>query len=140
MAKVFISHRGADTQEAEKLAQRLRDECGCEVRLDVWELQIGDSIVAWMEGALAGARFVVVCYSSHGVDAPWMSREWQSALANKLNGAGIDILPVRLTGREGPFLFADMLAADWMRDPDAAVKALCRAIAARSPGAAGAGH
>lgn len=131
MPKVFISHRGADTEEAEKLAQRLRDECGCEVRLDAWEIEIGDSIVAWMEEGLATSRFVVVCYSKHGVDAPWMSREWQSALARKLNGAGIGILPVYLTGREGPVLLADVKAADWMGDPDAAVKAVCRAIAKR---------
>jgi hypothetical protein len=137
MAKVFISHRGADTQEAEKLAQRLRGEGGHEVRFDAWDLEIGDSIVGWMEGALAASRFVVVCYSSHGVDAPWMSREWQSALAQQLNGAGIVILPVWLTGRDGPVLLADVKAADWMGDADAAVKALCRAIAKRSGGGSG---
>lgn len=97
MASVFISHRGSDVAEAERLAQEVRAR-GHTVWLDEWELEIGKSIVAEMNKGLSDATYVVVCFSDTGVTAPWMSREWMSALARQLNGEGIKLLPVRLTG------------------------------------------
>jgi TIR domain len=43
MARVFVSHRGSDATEAEQLADELR-KAGHQVRLDVWAVNVGDSI------------------------------------------------------------------------------------------------
>lgn len=127
MAHVFISHRGSDTTEAERLATEIR-AAGHTVRLDEWELGIGDSVVAWMDDAMADARYVVVCYSDQGVTVPWMGREWMSALARQLNGHGVRLLPVRLTGGAPPALLADIKYADLVKDWPAGVAQLLKAI------------
>jgi hypothetical protein len=126
-AAVFISHRKADDAQAERLAERLRD-AGHDVWLDEWEIGLGDSIVGRMNIGLEEAAYVIVCYSDAGVTAPWMGREWMSALARQLNGAGIKLLPVRLTGGVPPALLADLRFADLVRDWEHGVAELCRAI------------
>src|SRR4051812_39930426 len=107
MANVFISHRSADTREAEKLAAALK-LAGHTVWLDGWTIGIGDSIVGRMQEGLEGLNFLVLCYSSSGVMAPWISREWLSALARQMNGANVKILPAVLTGGGPPAILADI--------------------------------
>jgi hypothetical protein len=127
MGNVFISHRGADTSDAQKLGDAIR-AAGHTVWLDVWEIGIGDSVVKQINEGLEGATYVVVCYSSSGVEAPWMGREWMSALAGQLNGKGIKLLPVRLRGGGAPAILEDIKYADLVKDWDGGVLELLRAI------------
>jgi hypothetical protein len=127
MANVFISHRGSDTPVAKRLAAEIR-AAGHAVWFDQWEIDLGDSIVEQMERGLNGATYVVVCYSDQGVSAPWMGREWMSALARQLDGRGVKLLPVRLTGGEPPALLADIKYADLVKDWSGGVAQLLRAI------------
>lgn len=127
MANVFISHRRSDTNEAERLAQEIR-RAGHRIWFDEWEIGIGDSIVDRMNQGLSGSTYVVVCYSSAGIDAPWMSREWLSALALQLNGHGVTLLPVVLTGGAAPAILADIKYANLTKDWSAGVGMLLRAI------------
>ncbi|WP_086747623.1 toll/interleukin-1 receptor domain-containing protein [Streptomyces scabiei] len=116
MAQVFISHRGSDNDAAERLATELRTH-GHQVWIDLWEISLGDSIVAKIDDGLAISSYLVLCYSSDGIHAPWMSQEWMSTLARQLNGQKVKILPVRLSGGSPPAILADVkyadLAADW---------------------------
>ena len=116
MAKIFVSHRTADVDDARRLAQDLR-AFGHEVWLDEWAISVGDSIVAEINSGLEPIRYLVLCYSDVGVDSPWMSREWMSTLARQLNGANVKILPVRFAGGTPPALLEDIkyvdLSADW---------------------------
>jgi hypothetical protein len=127
MANVFVSHRGADACEAEELASELR-RCGHKVWLDTWNIHIGDSIVERINEGLSGSSYFVLCYSGSGTLAPWVSREWMSALARQLNGQGIRVLPVLLTGGEPPAILADIKYADLVRDWGRGVDALCASI------------
>jgi hypothetical protein len=127
MANIFISHRGSDLEPAERLATLLR-QAGHHVWLDAWELSIGDSIVEKINDGLEGATYLVLCYSESGVNAPWMGREWMSALARQLNGAGVRLLPVRLTGGIPPALLADIKYADLVTDWQKGVADLFAAI------------
>jgi hypothetical protein len=127
MANVFISHRGSDTQKAERLAVEIRN-AGHQVWLDVWEINVGDSIVERINAGLEGATYLVLCYSSSGVTSPWMSREWMSALARQLNGYGVKILPVLLTGGEPPAILADVKYADLVTDWTQGVSELLQAM------------
>ena len=127
MANVFISHRRADAVEAARLAADLR-AAGHEVWLDDDEIAIGDSIPGRMNEGVERARYVVVCYSSSGVNSPYMKSEWLSALARQLDGRGVKLLPVRLTGDETPAILADLKHADLVRDWNAGVAELLRAI------------
>lgn len=128
MSNVFISHRGSDIGLAERLAQELKT-AGHDVWLDEWNLAIGDSIIHSIDAGLAAANYVIVCYSADGVMAPWMSREWMSALARQLNGVRVKVLPVRLSGGTPPAILADIKYADLVADWANGVRQLLRAMA-----------
>ncbi|HSG38606.1 MAG TPA: toll/interleukin-1 receptor domain-containing protein [Thermoanaerobaculia bacterium] len=127
MFNLFISHRGADMKEAERLAGDLRAR-GHLVWLDLWEIQVGDSIIGKINEGLEGAAYLILCYSDQGVLAPWMGREWMSALARQLNGRGIRLLPARLTGGRPPAILEDIRYADLVKDWDSGVAELLTAI------------
>jgi hypothetical protein len=126
MANVFISHRGADAVVAEKLAVDVRT-AGHKVWLDTWEVNVGDQIVDKMNEGLQGTTYLVVCYSSSGM-APWMNIEWMAALARQLNGEGVKVLPVRLTGKDAPAILAGTKYADLIKDWKQGVADLLKAI------------
>lgn len=124
---VFISHRGSDSAVAERLAIALR-AAQLTVWLDEWAIDIGDSIVKRVGDGLGDTGFLVLCCSAAGTDAPWMSREWMSALARHLEGEDIVVLPVLLDGGSPPAILADIKYADLSKDFDAGVEALIRRI------------
>lgn len=124
---IFISHRKADAALAERLAERLRDE-GFQVWFDEWRIDLGDSIVQKINEGLEEARYVVLCYSEAGVLSPWMSREWMSTLARQLSGAGVKLLPIRLSGGAPPAILADIKYADLVKDWDRGIADLLRTL------------
>lgn len=126
MASLFISYRTHDRTSAERLAAALRD-AGHDVWLDVWRIDVGDSIVARIGEGLDGSAYLVLCYSSSGL-SDWMNREWQSTLARQLSGRSVKILPVLLTGGRPPALLADVRFADLVADWDRGLADLVRAI------------
>jgi hypothetical protein len=101
---------------------------GHEVWFDEWEIGLGDSIVGRMNEGLARVAYLVLCCSSSGVSAPWISREWMSALARQLNGHGVKVLPVVLPGGAPPAILADIKYADLSTDRASGVNELLRAI------------
>jgi hypothetical protein len=127
MSKVFVSHRVADSKEALRLTNDLQDR-GHTVWLDDLEIDLGDSIVAKMNEGLGGLEYLILCYSSSGSLSPWISREWMATLARQLQGEGVKVLPVRLTGGEPPAILADIKYADLVADWNSGVDALCAAI------------
>jgi hypothetical protein len=127
MANVFISHRRSDTKEAERLANEVR-RAGHQVWFDEWEINIGDSIIERMNKGLSGTTYFVVCYSSAGIEVPWMGREWLSALARQLDGHSVKILPVLLTRGAPPAILADIKYADLTKEWSTGIKLLLRAI------------
>jgi len=127
MANVFISHRIKDKQQAEALATEIRD-ANHTVWLDSWEIGIGDSIISKMNEGLEGSTYLILCYSEAGVMAPWISQEWMTSLARKLNGENIKILPALLTGGKPPAILADIRYADLVADWSKGIADLLRAI------------
>jgi hypothetical protein len=127
MAKVFVSHRGADEAAAERLSEALRDR-GHQVWVDVWEIGVGDSIIKQIDTGLQGSEFLLLCYSDVLSAGPWMDREWMSALARQLEGANIKVLPVRLTGATAPAILADVKYADLVADWQSGLELICEAL------------
>jgi len=127
MVNVFISYRKVDYVKAGQLATEI-EAAGHAVWLDEWEIGVGDSILERLNAGLEGASYVVLCYSAHGVNSPWISREWLSSLARQLNGEHIKILPALLTGGDPPSILADVKYADlvtnWSKGVDDILKAI----------------
>lgn len=127
MAKIFVSYRSIDLPHVERLASAIRSS-GHDVWLDQWEIGLGDSIVQKIGQGLEKSAYLVLCCSSAGNESPWMSREWMSALARQLNGAGIRLLPALLPGGAAPAILADLRYADLGQDWDTGVREILRAI------------
>jgi molybdopterin-guanine dinucleotide biosynthesis protein A len=127
MSNVFISYRRIDQTVAERLAREIQG-AGHNVWLDIWEIDLGDSIIAKIDTGLQGSSYLLLCFSRVGVDSPWISREWMSTLARQLEGYPIKIIPVRLTGVAPPAIIADLKAADLLSDWAQGVNDLLRAI------------
>ena len=96
--------------------------------LDEWKIDIGDSIVQRINEGLEGGSYLILCYSSAGITSPWMSREWMSALSRQLNGYGVKVLPVRLTGGKPPAILDDIKCADLVNDWSKGMANLLRAV------------
>ena len=109
------------------MAQEIR-AAGHKVWLDDWEINVGDSIVGRMQEGLEASAYLVLCYSNSDVLAPWISREWLSALARQMNGANVKVLPVVLTGGGPPAILSDIQYADLTKNWSVAIKSLLRAI------------
>lgn len=114
MANIFVSHRDSDAQKAKDLSEELR-AAGHNVWLDVWKIKLGDSIVARINEGLQEAAYLILCYSASG-SSDWVDREWMSALSRQLNGCGVKILPVLLSGGQSPAILADIKYANLTKD------------------------
>lgn len=123
----FISHRGEDIVLAERLAAQLM-QAGYEVWLDKWIITVGDSIIEKINAGMENARYLILCYSEAGVSSPWMSREWMATLARQLEGYGVRVLPVRLSGGKPPAIMADIKYADLVKDWDHGMVELLKAM------------
>jgi TIR domain len=127
VAKVFISYRRVDADAVKQLAIELQ-LAGHTVWFDEWRIDLGDSIVGRMNEGLAGAAYLILCCSTSGVDTPWISREWLSALARQLDGHDMKVLPVLLSGGFPPPILADVKYADLSTDWSDGMRQLLRAI------------
>jgi hypothetical protein len=127
MSNVFISHRSDDNLAAEQLAQDIK-QSGHNTWLDIWEISLGDSVIQKINEGLQGATYVVVCYSSQGIESSWMSREWMSTLARQLEGIHVKILPVFLSGGAIPAILSDIRYVDLTKDRQKGLSELLAAI------------
>ncbi len=127
MAKVFISHRTADMGLATRLANEIK-AVGHDVWHDEWEVELGDSILGKMGRGIRDAKYLVLCYSTLGVDAPWTAEEWESFRTRQLNGQDVKLLPVKLSGGDPPAILAHLKYADLVRDWTGGVAQLLRAL------------
>lgn len=127
MAKVFISHRTTDLALAAKLASEL-EAAGHIVWLDDHEIGLGDSVLGKMQEGLRDSKYLVLCYSTSGVTSPWTAEEWESFRTRQLEGHGVRLLPVKLSGGDPPAILAHLKYADLVRDWAGGVTQLLKAI------------
>jgi hypothetical protein len=128
MASVFFSYRHSDADIVRGIAAEVQ-AAGHNVWFDEWEILPGDSIVDRVSSGLKTATHLVMCYSTAGVEASWMSREWMSGLHRQLLGEGIRLIPLRLPGASIPVLIADLAYADFQTDAARGMAQLLRSLA-----------
>jgi TIR domain-containing protein len=87
--RVFVSHASADRWVAEQLARRIRDDCGAETFIDVFDVAKGDDFEALIFGELRKCQELLVLLTPWSVDRNWVWVEIGAARA-----LGLRIIPV----------------------------------------------
>ncbi len=131
MKHIFISHAGADSAVAERLALDLRN-AGHDTKVDTLELGLGDDSIAFMNESIADAHTVVILYSRHTERAAWQKLEIGAAVWNQVAQSGGTCIEVRLDNTHIPPLLGPKVYGKL--DSGAAnsfqqlVEAICRTI------------
>jgi hypothetical protein len=95
MKHIYISHAGADSAIADRLAGDLRN-AGHETKVDTRELKLGDNVIEFMNRGIAEAHTVIILYSQHTPKADWQKLEIDSAVWNEVAQDGGTCIVVKL--------------------------------------------
>jgi hypothetical protein len=129
MPHVFISYSHADHDFVSRLASALTSY-GVDVWMDDKDIQVGDSIIAAVEEGLRGADAVCLVLSQTSIEAPWVRREYRTALSLQLKApeGSPRILPLRIDPVDPPMLLTDVRYADFVSGFDVGMSQLRKAL------------
>ena len=75
---VFISYGGPDREWAEALARGIQAR-GMRVFLDLWDIRLGDQVIAKLQAALNDAQTYVIIFGDSS-ERPWATAEREASL------------------------------------------------------------
>jgi hypothetical protein len=87
--RVFVSHGFADRWVAEQIARQIRDNCGADIFVDVFDIAKGDDFEERIFDELRRCQELVVLLTPWAVDRNWVWVEIGAARA-----LGLRIIPV----------------------------------------------
>src|SRR4051812_5216578 len=109
---VFVSHAGADALQAAAVANLLTAS-GVDVRYDRNELRLGDSFLAFMNGALAASDYCLLLWSRNAAATPWVQVEWEAAFYRSVKEKQGFLVTGRLENIPVPPLLGPRLHVDF---------------------------
>ena len=127
MKDLFLCHAGADKAWVKELASRLEAERignrNIEVFLDIWDIDLGENIVAKIEEGLREARYCAVVLSPAMVKRDWPKAEWTARFMSDPTDKGGKLIPILLHDRDPetrelidiPLLLRPIRAADFTK-------------------------
>jgi hypothetical protein len=124
---VFISYAHEDKEFVEKLATHLVKN-NAHVWVDMWELNVGDSIVLKVQEAIQSASALLVVLSHNSVESEWCKKELSAGLIRELDEKRVVVLPVCLDDCAIPMFLRDKLYADFRTNFDVGLKAVVDSI------------
>lgn len=133
---IFISHSHRDAEFVDKLALQLVQQ-KVAVWLDRWELNVGDSLLSRIQGAITGASALLVVLSRASVDSEWVTKEINAGLIRELEEKRTIVLPVLVETCEIPIFLRDKLYADFRSDFDVGLKRVVESVARIANASAG---
>lgn len=105
---VFISHAGADSAIALRVAGEL-EEKGLRVEIDRERLRQGDRFLQFMEKALSQCDYCLLLWSEAAARGKWVEVEWEAALYRAINESRRFLLIGRLDQQALPALLGPRL-------------------------------
>lgn len=115
MYSVFLSHNWRDKPFVRQLGERLRRE-GIKVWIDEAEINVGDSLIRKISGALERNDFVVAIISPNSIGSNWVLKELSLAMTKEIAGGNVVVLPLLIELCEVPDFLKDKLYADFTDD------------------------
>jgi predicted RNase H-related nuclease YkuK (DUF458 family) len=79
--RIFVSHGGDDKWVAEQIARRLKNDCGCEIFLDVFDVEKGDDIEGRVFDELPHCQELVALLTPWAANRNWVWIEIGAARA-----------------------------------------------------------
>lgn len=125
---LFISYSHADADFVESLAKQLVRHKQY-VWLDKWELNVGDSLIQRIQGALHLTPGLIVVLSKASVDSEWCKKELESGLIRELEEKRVVVFPVVKDDCQLPLFLRGKVYADFRSDFDDGFRALLEGIA-----------
>jgi hypothetical protein len=124
---IFISYSHADSAFVDVLAKNLVFHRH-HVWLDRWELNVGDSLIGKIQGALTESSAILVILSKTSVKSEWCKKELSVALTRELAEKQALVLPCVIDDCKVPLFLRDKQHADFRKDPDKAFNEVSNAL------------
>lgn len=125
---VFISYSHSDEAIVNKLAAHLVKN-NANVWVDTWELNVGDSILNRVQGALQDSSALLVILSKASVESEWCKKELSAGLMRELDEKRVVVLPVLVGDCEIPLFLREKMYADLRTDFNRGLQNVLDAIA-----------
>jgi hypothetical protein len=81
--------------------------------MDRWELNIGDSLISRIQGALTEADAILIVLSRKSVSSEWCKKELNAGLIRELEEKRVVVLPCVVEECNIPLFLRDKLYADF---------------------------
>jgi hypothetical protein len=125
----FVSYSHQDRSFVDKLAAHLVKN-RARVWVDRWELNVGDSLITKVQGAIQAADALLVVLSRASVASEWCQKELSAGLVRELEEKRVVVLPILLEDCDIPLFLRDKLYADFRTDFDRGFHSTLNALAA----------
>jgi hypothetical protein len=125
---IFLSYSHADADFVESLATQLVRNKHY-IWLDKWELNVGDSLIQRIQGALHLTPGLIVVLSKASVESEWCKKELESGLIRELEEKRVVVFPVVKEDCELPMFLRGKVYADFRKSFDDGFRALNEGIA-----------
>jgi hypothetical protein len=125
---IFISYSHSDADFVESLAKQLVRHKHY-IWLDKWELNVGDSLIQRIQGALHLTPGLIVVLSKASVQSEWCKKELESGLIRELEEKRVVVFPVVKEDCDLPLFLRGKVFADFRTSFDAGFRALNEGIA-----------
>jgi len=112
---IFISYNRGDVGFVDWLARSLVARRH-NIWMDRWELNIGDSLISKIQGALTESDAILIVLSKHSVTSEWCKKELNSGLLRELEEKRVLVLPCLIEDCEIPLFLRDKLYAGFRKD------------------------
>jgi len=124
---IFISYSRQDSDFVDRLASNLvlhRHN----IWLDRWELNVGDSLLGRIQGAITESSAMLVILSKASVASEWCRKELNSALMRELEEKHVLVLPCVIDDCEIPLFLREKFYADFRKSYDEAYEQINDAL------------
>lgn len=116
---IFISYSRNDAAFVDQLARKLVMRRH-HIWLDRWEMNIGDSLITKIQGALTESDAILIILSKNSVASEWCKKELNSGLMRELEEKRVLVLPCIIDDCEIPLFLKEKMYADFRKDPNEA--------------------
>jgi hypothetical protein len=123
--KIFISYSSMDKTFAGRLALDLL-AAGFPVWLDIWEMELGDSLYQKIFSGLDNSSYVIVVVSKNYNRSVWTSKEFRATLTKEDSTQRKILIPVVIDDAEVPLEIRDRIYSNFIDDYDHKIMQLKR--------------